>query len=285
MIGRRARARDKLELVGADAAVAAASKIGGNLRNGGNFEVQQVTEEDISLEILRVDGERKIEFGMLEEGRMNLPRAKILYGEALHMLEGIDSEGTERARRMLAELSGKEFEFDQMLSASNRAARDLWDERAAMLCRQARSRTEKCGGPSMSQFDSNVAANAPAVMRECNMASYGARIVFRPTFDSHPMPATQRAEGTSHAVNHRPLNERIWLHTESLYNTPPGKLALAKFATSLEPTFPTTHANYFAIPRSNMSSGLVNAPESERPDFRVLPIGPANLPRPPQFDP
>jgi len=50
----------------------------------------------------------------------------------------------------------------------------------------------------------------------------------------------QRAEGTTHAVNLRPLNERAWLHTESLYNPTPGKVALAKFAESLSPTAPTT---------------------------------------------
>jgi len=53
-------------------------------------------------------------------------------------------------------------------------------------------------------------------------------------------PQLQRAEGTTHAVNMRPFNERAWLHTESMYNATPGKVALAKFTESLSPTAPTT---------------------------------------------
>jgi hypothetical protein len=56
---------------------------------------------------------------------------------------------------------------------------------------QAKKRTEKIGGPSQSQFDGSVATRKPAVMRESSMASYGARLVFRPAFDTEPMPFVQ----------------------------------------------------------------------------------------------
>lgn len=149
------------------------------------------------------------------------------------------------------------------------------------------------------------------------MASYGRSIVFRPSFDVEPMPEVKRAQGTTHAVNMRPLNERVWLSTESLYNKTPGRVALAKFSESLAPSVATTkvqpacariicariicahlcsrsstlmcvalkQAQHFARPKANMSAGLVNAPESEKPDYRVFPIGPANRPRPPQLSP
>jgi len=38
-----------------------------------------VTEEDISREIAKVDGARKIEFGLLEEGKLDFAGAKIQY--------------------------------------------------------------------------------------------------------------------------------------------------------------------------------------------------------------
>ena len=59
---------------------------------------------------------------------------------------------------------------------------------------QAKKRPERIGGPSRSQFDGDVASKAPAVMRESMMASYGGRMVFRPTFDTDPLLSTQVRE-------------------------------------------------------------------------------------------
>ena len=67
---------------------------------------------------------------------MDYSRAKILYEESLQMLEGVDGSGAEAASNMLKGLDGREFEFEEIIVASNLAARNLWDERAAMLCRQ-----------------------------------------------------------------------------------------------------------------------------------------------------
>ena len=72
------------------------------------------------------------------------------------------------------------------------------------------------------------------------MASYGRSIVFRPAFDVEPMPEVKRVNGNTHEVNIRPVNERVWLSTESLYNRTPGQAALCKFSESLAPSVPTT---------------------------------------------
>jgi len=71
------------------------------------------------------------------------------------------------------------------------------------------------------------------------MASYGRSIVFRPAFDVEPMPEVKRVQGRTHAVNLRPLNERVWLSTESLHNKTPGQVSLSKFTESLAPSVPT----------------------------------------------
>jgi hypothetical protein len=248
-------------------------------------DLPAITEEDIQREVQRMNGQRKMNYGLHEEGKLDFNRAQVLYKEALATLEGVDAKEAARAASMLHGLSEREYEMQEMIFSANAAARGLWDERADMLCRQARTRTELVGGPSRNQFDPSIAPKPPAVIRESLMGSYGARLVFRPAFDPEPMDTTQRAGGTTHAVNTRPLNERVWLHTKSLYNRTPGQLALSKFTQSLAPDFSTTKANYYSLPKANLSSGLVNAPESEKADHRVLPSGPANLPRAPQLDP
>lgn len=56
MDGRRARARAKLELEASEASAQLAQHQGP--------DISQVTEEDISKEIRKVDGARKVEFGL-----------------------------------------------------------------------------------------------------------------------------------------------------------------------------------------------------------------------------
>jgi hypothetical protein len=121
--GRRMRAREKLEREFQET----------------KAESCEITAEDVSREICKVDAQRKIQFGQLEEGKMDYSRAQILYEESLQMLKGVDDSGVEAAANMLKGLDGREFEFEEMIVASNLAARNLWDERAAMLCRQVRS--------------------------------------------------------------------------------------------------------------------------------------------------
>ena len=136
----------------------------------------------MSREILRADGARTIEFGRHEEGRLDFARAQMLYTQACDLLRGVDDEGETRARNALDSLVDREAEMAEMLALSNTAARGLFEQRADMLCRQARDRPqEKHGGPSIEQFDASVASNPPAVMRESVMGSYGARMVFRPS--------------------------------------------------------------------------------------------------------
>jgi len=69
--GRRARARAKLEL---EASEASARSAHGRRQNS-----NRVTEGDISREIAKVDGARKVEFGQLEEGKLDFARAQIQY--------------------------------------------------------------------------------------------------------------------------------------------------------------------------------------------------------------
>ena len=59
MDGRRARARAKLELEASEASEASAQ-----LAQHQGPDISQVTEEDISKEIRKVDGARKVEFGL-----------------------------------------------------------------------------------------------------------------------------------------------------------------------------------------------------------------------------
>ena len=266
--GRRVRARSKLEREAVERTA------------GSELQEAEVSAENVSREILRADGARTIEFGRHEEGRLDFARAQMLYTQACDLLRGVDDEGESRAQNALDSLVDREAEMAEMLALSNTAARGLFEQRADMLCRQARDRPqEKHGGPSIEQFDASVASNPPAVMRESVMGSYGARMVFRPSFDPEPMPVHQRHGGTTHAVNNRPLQERLWLHTESLGNPTPGQIACSKFTQSLAPAVPTTKANLFARPMANLSAGLVNAPESEQADYRVMPTGPADKPR------
>ena len=127
--GRRARAREKLEREAIESQHAAAKR-------GHVTSLKRVTEQDISKEICRVDGERKIEFGKLEEGKLDFSRSQILYMDSLELLKSVDATEAQHAKDMLNGLHDREFEFEEMIAASNLAARNLWDERAEMLCRQ-----------------------------------------------------------------------------------------------------------------------------------------------------
>jgi hypothetical protein len=71
------------------------------------------------------------------------------------------------------------------------------------------------GGPSRSQFDGDVASKAPAVMRESIMASYGGRLVFRPTFDTDPLLSTQVREVS---VYNTFCDECCWIIRVMVYN-------------------------------------------------------------------
>ncbi len=107
--------------------------------------VKEVTEEDVSREILKVDAERKIDFGRLEEGKFEFRRSQILYHDATKLMEGVDEKRKEAAADMLNTLDVREQEFEEILAASNLAARNLWEERAEMLCRQVSLfNTPKC---------------------------------------------------------------------------------------------------------------------------------------------
>ena len=127
--GRRDRAREKLEREAVEISAASA-------RAGHFVAVKEVTDEDITNEILKVDAERKIGYGKLEEGKMDFTRAQILYNDAMDMMEGVDEKSKETAAETLQGLQFRELEFEEIIAASNLAARNLWDERAEMLCRQ-----------------------------------------------------------------------------------------------------------------------------------------------------
>ena len=136
--GRRDRARDKLEREALELSEAAA-------KEGHFVAVKEVTEEDVSREILKVDAERKIDFGRLEEGKFEFRRSQILYDDAKKLMEGVDEKRKEAAADMLNTLDVREQEFEEILAASNLAARSLWEERAEMLCRQVSLfNTPKC---------------------------------------------------------------------------------------------------------------------------------------------
>ena len=105
-------------------------------REGHFVAVTEVTDEDISKEILKVDAARKIDYGRLEEGKMDFTRSQILYNDAMNMMEGVDEKSRETAAETLRGLEFRERESGEIIAASNLAARNLWDERAEMLCRQ-----------------------------------------------------------------------------------------------------------------------------------------------------
>mgnify|MGYP006892448841 CR=1 FL=1 len=85
---------------------------------------------------MKVDAARKIDYGRLEEGKMDFTRSQILYNDAMNMMEGVDEKSRETAAETLKGLEFREHEFEEIIAASNLAARNLWDERAEMLCRQ-----------------------------------------------------------------------------------------------------------------------------------------------------
>jgi hypothetical protein len=128
---RRAHARAKLAREAVEDAAATE-------KNGQPSDIRTITEDDISKEVCRVDGERKLEFGKLEEGKLDFKRSQILYEGALAVLKEVDENGAQRASNMLQGLAARELEFEEMIATSNLAAQNLWDERAEMLCRQVR---------------------------------------------------------------------------------------------------------------------------------------------------
>ena len=71
--------------------------------------------------------------------------------DALSLCQGCDDVGKEHAGKMLKGLNDRELEFQETIASASMAARNLWEERAEALCRQAHIRTEQHGGPSKSQ--------------------------------------------------------------------------------------------------------------------------------------